>query len=101
MDEEASTSLVAGRTPWPAGLRALDEQKKKEEEEERECEARWQPQEQGCRQESQELEEQQQQRQGSRKKDCSSPLLTVRPNLYHRRRKSPETRRRICRFLVL
>jgi len=56
MDEEASTSLVAGRTPWPAGLRALEEQKKKEKEEEQECEARRQPQEQGCRQESQELE---------------------------------------------
>jgi len=58
MDEEASTSLVVGRTPWPAGLRALEEQKKKGEEEEREREARRQPQEQGCRQESQELEEQ-------------------------------------------
>jgi len=33
MDEEASTSLVAGRTPWPAGLRSIEEQRKKEEEE--------------------------------------------------------------------
>ena len=61
MDEETSTPLVTGRTPWPAGLRALEEQKKKEEEEEREREARRQPQEQGRRQESQEHEEQQQQ----------------------------------------
>jgi len=45
MEEDASTSLVAGRTHWPAGLRALEEQKKKEEEEEREREARRQPQE--------------------------------------------------------
>ena len=46
MEEEASTSLIAGRTPWPAGLRALEEQKKKEEEEEqREREATRQPQE--------------------------------------------------------
>jgi len=52
MDEEASTSLAAGRTPWPAGLRALEEQKKKGEEEKREHEARRQPQEQGYRQES-------------------------------------------------
>jgi hypothetical protein len=44
MEEEASTSLIAGRTPWPAGLRALEEQKKKEEEEEeREREATGQP----------------------------------------------------------
>jgi len=100
MDEEASTSLVAGRMPWPAGLRALEEQKKKGEEEEWEREARRQPQEQGCRQESQYLEEQQQQ-QGARKKDRSSPLLTVCPNLYHRSRKNPETRRRICRFSAL
>jgi len=34
MEEDASTSLLAGRTPWPAGLHALEEQKKKEEEEE-------------------------------------------------------------------
>jgi len=33
MDEEASTSLIAGRTPWPAGLRSIEEQRKKEEEE--------------------------------------------------------------------
>jgi len=47
MEEEASTSLIAGRTPWPAGLRALEEQKKKEEEEEEwEHEATQQPQEQ-------------------------------------------------------
>ena len=36
MEEDASTSLIAGRTPWPAGLRVLEEQKKKEEEEEEE-----------------------------------------------------------------
>jgi len=47
MEEEASTSLIAGRTPWPAGLHALEEQKKKEEEEEeREREATGQPQDQ-------------------------------------------------------
>ena len=46
MEEEASTSLIAGRTPWPASLRALEEQKKKEEEEEREREATGQPQDQ-------------------------------------------------------
>ena len=46
MEEEASTSLIAGRTPWPAGLRALEEQKEKEKEgEEREREATRQPQE--------------------------------------------------------
>jgi len=43
MDEEASTSLIAGRMPWLAGLHALEEQKKKEEEEEREREAGRQP----------------------------------------------------------
>ena len=63
MDEEASTSLDAGRTPWPAGLRALVEQKRKEEEEEREREARRQLQVQDRRQEPQEHEEQQQQQQ--------------------------------------
>ena len=47
MEEEASTSFAAERTPWPAGLRALEEQKKKEEEvEEREREATRQPQQQ-------------------------------------------------------
>ena len=46
MDEEAQTSLVARRTPWPAGLRSIEEQKKKEEEEEREQETRRQLQEQ-------------------------------------------------------
>ena len=47
MEEDVSTSLITGWTPWPAGLRALEEQKKKEEEEEeREHEATWQPQEQ-------------------------------------------------------
>jgi len=58
MDKEAQTSLVAGRTPWPAGLRSIEEQKKKEEEE-REQETRRQLQEQDCRQEPQELREQQ------------------------------------------
>jgi len=43
MEEEASTSLITGRTRWPAGLRALEEQKKKEEEEERERGATRQP----------------------------------------------------------
>ena len=46
MDEEAQTSLVTIRTPWPAGLRSIEEQKKKEEEEEREQETRRQLQEQ-------------------------------------------------------
>ena len=39
MEEETSISHVVGRTPWPAGLRTLEEQKKKEEEERREREA--------------------------------------------------------------
>ena len=63
MEEDPSTSLIAGRTPWPAGLRTLEEQKKKEEEDEereREREATRQPQEQGRGQEPQEHEEQQQ-----------------------------------------
>jgi len=48
MEEEASTSHVAGPIPRPAGLRTLEEQKKKrEEDEEREREAARQPQEQG------------------------------------------------------
>jgi hypothetical protein len=33
MDEEAQTSLVARRMPWPAELHSIEEQKKKEEEE--------------------------------------------------------------------
>jgi len=33
MDEEAQTSLVARRMPWPAGLCSIEEQRKKEEEE--------------------------------------------------------------------
>jgi len=33
MDEEAQTSLVTRRMPWPAGLCSIEEQKKKEEEE--------------------------------------------------------------------
>jgi len=44
MDEEASTNLVVGQTPWPAGLCSIEEQRKKEEEE-REQETRRQPQE--------------------------------------------------------
>ena len=32
MDEEAQTSVAAKRTPWPAGLRSVDEQRKNEEE---------------------------------------------------------------------
>ena len=39
MEEEASTPNVAGRTPWPAGLRALEAQRKMVEEEGREREA--------------------------------------------------------------
>ena len=60
MDEEAPTSLIAGRTPWPASLRSIEEQKE-EEEEEREQETRRQLQEQDRQQEPRELEEQQQQ----------------------------------------
>jgi len=60
MEEEASTSHVEGRTPWPAGLRALEEQREKEGEEERECGATRQPQEEQ-RQLQQALEGQQQQ----------------------------------------
>ena len=59
MDEEASTSLVARRTPWPTGLRSIEEQRKKEEEEEREQETRRQLQEQEHRPGPQELQEQQ------------------------------------------
>ena len=59
MDEEAQASLVARRTPWPAGLRSIEEQRNKEEE--REQETRQQPQEQDRQQEPQELQEQQQQ----------------------------------------
>jgi len=44
MDEEAQSSLVAGWTPWPVGLRSIEEQKRKEEEE-REQEMRRQLQE--------------------------------------------------------
>ena len=33
MDEEAQTSLVTRRMPWPAGLRSIEEERKKEEEE--------------------------------------------------------------------
>ena len=46
MEEEASTSLISGRTPWPAGLRALEQKEKEEEEGERAREATRQPQEQ-------------------------------------------------------
>ena len=44
MDEGVETSPVAKRTPWPAGLRSVEEQRKKEEEE-RKQEMRQQPQE--------------------------------------------------------
>jgi len=44
MDEEAQTSLAAKWTPWPAGLRSVEEQRKKEVEE-REQETRRLPQE--------------------------------------------------------
>ena len=43
MDEEAQTSPVVKRTPWPTGLRSVEEQRK--EGEEREQETRQQPQE--------------------------------------------------------
>jgi len=33
MDEEVEASPTARRTPWPAGLRSIEEQWKKEEEE--------------------------------------------------------------------
>jgi len=33
MNEGVETSHVAKRTPWPAGLRSVEEQRKKEEEE--------------------------------------------------------------------
>ena len=72
MDEEAQTSLVARRTPWPAGLRSIEEQKKKEEEE-REQETRRQLQEQDRRQEPQELEEQQQQQGGQEEGPLEPP----------------------------
>jgi len=45
VDKESQTSLVARRTPWPAGLRSIEEKKKKEEEE-REHETRRQLQKQ-------------------------------------------------------
>jgi hypothetical protein len=41
MDEEAQTSPVVKRTPWPTGLRSVEEQRK--EGEEREQETRQQP----------------------------------------------------------
>ena len=116
MDEEAQTSLVVGRTSWPAGLRSIEEQRKKEEEE-REQEA-WQqlqeeqwlqrkqgeegpptanPQleglpEQDRQQEPQQLQEQQQQG-ASRWQNCST-----HPIESQKRRKSLATRRRICPF---
>jgi len=33
MDKEVETSPVAKRTPWPVGLRSVEEQRKREEEE--------------------------------------------------------------------
>jgi len=60
MDEEASTSLVARRTPRPTGLRSIEEQRKKEEEK-REQKTWRQLQEQERRPEPQELQEQHQQ----------------------------------------
>jgi len=33
MDEDVETSPVAKWTPWPAGLRSVEEKRKKEEEE--------------------------------------------------------------------
>jgi len=63
MDEEVEASPTARRTPWPTGLRSIEEQRKKEEEE-REQETQRQPQEQDRRQEPQELQEQLQQQGG-------------------------------------
>jgi len=40
MDEEVDASPIARRTPWPTGLRSIEEQRKKEEEE-RKQETRW------------------------------------------------------------
>ena len=37
----------------------------------------------------------------SRQGSHSSLLLAVRPNRYHRRRKSPRTRKRVCQVLAL
>jgi len=70
MDEEASTSLVVGRTPWPAGLRALEEQKEKEEEER---EARRRPQELEEQQQQQEEEQQQQQQESQQQQQALEP----------------------------
>jgi len=56
MEEEASTSLVSGQTPWPAGLRALEEKEKEKEGEEREREAMRPPQEQQQQQQHQQEE---------------------------------------------
>ena len=107
MEEEASTSHVAGRITWPAGLRALEEQKKKVEEE-REREAARQPQEQQQQQQQQQQERQQQmprgqqqQRQGGKKRDRSRPRLKVCPNQYHRRCKSLVSRKKIWRCTAL
>jgi len=43
MDEEAQTSHVTKRTPWPVGLRSVEEQRKEGEERERKTQK--QPQE--------------------------------------------------------
>jgi len=108
MEEEASTSLISGLTPWPAGLQALEEQKEKEKEgEEREREATRPPQEQQQQQQHQQEQQQQQQQQtlegqqqqqqqGAKRTDHSSPRLKVWPNRYHWRRKSPASGRKIC-----
>ena len=73
MEEETSTSHFAGRTPWPAGLRALEEQRKMEEEEEErerkatrpslELQQQQQPQSEEQQQLPHQQEEQQQQEQ--------------------------------------
>ena len=41
MDKEVQTSLVAKRTPWPAGLRSVEEHRKKEEAVAVHLSARW------------------------------------------------------------
>jgi len=78
MEEEASTPNVAGQTPWPVGLRALEAQREMVEEEAREREAAQpsleqqqqpQPEEQLLHQQ----DEQQQQLGGQENKPLESP----------------------------
>jgi len=64
MDEEAQTSLATKRTPWPAGLRSIEEQRKKEEE----------VREQETRQQLQE-EQRSQRKEGEEKRPPAGPQL--------------------------